>query len=222
MPTDGAIAKFLYTILKQLDLKSIDWNEVAGSLDITNGHAARMRFSRFKQQMEGIQPQVRKPKTTTSSNTAPRKKEKQKQSSPSSTKKEKSAKVEGGSESGAVVKQEPGDSAAADAMQGVVVEAAMKASSSPVVKPEPKEEEEFEPRLDLGPGGFFEQQMKDAAHGFGEQHAVGSQYFETHVGEPAAAAFGEVPPHFQPGSAVKEEPFFKAEPVVKLEPYWDE
>ncbi|KAI9825235.1 MAG: hypothetical protein M1832_001269 [Thelocarpon impressellum] len=60
MPTDGAHAKFLYTILKQLDLKSIDWNAVAGQLDITNGHAARMRFSRFKAQMEGHQPSPRK------------------------------------------------------------------------------------------------------------------------------------------------------------------
>lgn len=50
---DSQTAKFLYTILKQLDLKSIDWNEVAAKLDITNGHAARMRFSRFKQQIEG-------------------------------------------------------------------------------------------------------------------------------------------------------------------------
>ncbi|SLM39654.1 hypothetical protein LPUS_10243 [Lasallia pustulata] len=60
MPTDGQTGKFLYTILKQLDLKSIDWNEVADQLDITNGHAARMRFSRFKQHMEGIPPVPRK------------------------------------------------------------------------------------------------------------------------------------------------------------------
>ncbi|KAL1959474.1 hypothetical protein VTO42DRAFT_1919 [Malbranchea cinnamomea] len=54
MPADGQTAKFLYTILKQLDLKSIDWNLVASQLEITNGHAARMRFSRFRQHMEGI------------------------------------------------------------------------------------------------------------------------------------------------------------------------
>ncbi|KAL2041773.1 hypothetical protein N7G274_005557 [Stereocaulon virgatum] len=65
MPTDGAIAKFLYTILKQLDLKSIDWQEVANGLDITNGHAARMRFSRFKQQMEGTTSHPRKPTPAT-------------------------------------------------------------------------------------------------------------------------------------------------------------
>ncbi|RMJ27905.1 hypothetical protein PHISP_01248 [Aspergillus sp. HF37] len=53
MPTDGPTAKFLYAIIKQLDLKSIDWNAVAASLEISNGHAARMRYSRFRQQMEG-------------------------------------------------------------------------------------------------------------------------------------------------------------------------
>ncbi|KAI9763016.1 MAG: hypothetical protein M4579_000079 [Chaenotheca gracillima] len=56
MPSDQAHAKFLYTILKQLDLKSIDWSVVASQLEITNGHAARMRFSRFKQHMEGVTP----------------------------------------------------------------------------------------------------------------------------------------------------------------------
>ncbi|WEW56381.1 hypothetical protein PRK78_001824 [Emydomyces testavorans] len=59
LPADGQTAKFLYTILKQLDLKS---------LDITNGHAARMRFSRFRQHMEGTTstsktPRPKKPKT---------------------------------------------------------------------------------------------------------------------------------------------------------------
>lgn len=36
---------------------------MAGNLDITNGHAARMRFSRFRQQMEGIASTPRKPRT---------------------------------------------------------------------------------------------------------------------------------------------------------------
>lgn len=70
MPTDGPTAKFLYAIIKQLDLKSvcilsltlvltytdirqIDWNSVAAQMEISNGHAARMRYSRFRQQMEG-------------------------------------------------------------------------------------------------------------------------------------------------------------------------
>lgn len=60
---DGQTARFLYTIIKQLDLKAIDWNLVAGSLEITNGHAARMRYSRFKQHMEGATTQPRAPRT---------------------------------------------------------------------------------------------------------------------------------------------------------------
>ncbi|EEH02871.1 conserved hypothetical protein [Histoplasma capsulatum G186AR] len=62
MPADGQTAKFLYTILKQLDLKSIDWNLVASQLEISNGHAARMRFSRFRQHMEGITTNNRTPR----------------------------------------------------------------------------------------------------------------------------------------------------------------
>ncbi|KAF1813118.1 hypothetical protein P152DRAFT_481262 [Eremomyces bilateralis CBS 781.70] len=56
MPTDKEMAQFCYSMLRQLDLKIIDWNEVARRHHITNGHAARMRFSRFRQQMEGTLP----------------------------------------------------------------------------------------------------------------------------------------------------------------------
>ncbi|KAK1143421.1 hypothetical protein N8T08_006749 [Aspergillus melleus] len=62
MPTDGPTVKFLYTIIKQLDLKAIDWNVVASQLEISNGHAARMRYSRFRQQMEGITSTPRAPR----------------------------------------------------------------------------------------------------------------------------------------------------------------
>ncbi|KAI9807608.1 MAG: hypothetical protein M1825_005548 [Sarcosagium campestre] len=51
-------------MLKQLDIRSvwalIDWQAVADQLSITNGHAARMRYSRFKQAMEGITPTSRR------------------------------------------------------------------------------------------------------------------------------------------------------------------
>ncbi|KAL2004822.1 hypothetical protein VTN00DRAFT_3095 [Thermoascus crustaceus] len=67
MPGDGQTSKFLYTIIKQLDLKTIDWNLVASQLDISNGHAARMRFSRFRQHMEGIQSTPRPKRTTNKS-----------------------------------------------------------------------------------------------------------------------------------------------------------
>jgi hypothetical protein len=59
---DGQTARFLYTILKQLDMKTVDWNLVADGPDITNGHAARMRFNRFKHHMEGIPTQPRTPR----------------------------------------------------------------------------------------------------------------------------------------------------------------
>ncbi|EPS29599.1 hypothetical protein PDE_04549 [Penicillium oxalicum 114-2] len=53
LDTEGPTPKFLYAIIKQVSLKEIDWNRVANDLKISNGHAARMRFSRFKSQMEG-------------------------------------------------------------------------------------------------------------------------------------------------------------------------
>ncbi|PWY94929.1 hypothetical protein BO94DRAFT_530825 [Aspergillus sclerotioniger CBS 115572] len=59
LPTDGPTVRFLYTIIKQLDLKSVDWTLIATDLGISNGHAARMRYSRFRQQMEGISPTPR-------------------------------------------------------------------------------------------------------------------------------------------------------------------
>ncbi len=45
---------------------------MASQLDITNGHAARMRFSRFKQQMEGIPPAPRKPRSAVPRNKKPK------------------------------------------------------------------------------------------------------------------------------------------------------
>ncbi|KAF3386259.1 hypothetical protein F1880_001276 [Penicillium rolfsii] len=49
---EGPTPKFLYAIIKQLNLKDIDWNKVALDLEISNGHAARMRYSRFKSQID--------------------------------------------------------------------------------------------------------------------------------------------------------------------------
>ena len=63
---DAQSTRFLYLILKQLDLKSVNWQEVADNIGIKNGHAARMRWSRFKQHAEDIpsQPKTPKPKKT--------------------------------------------------------------------------------------------------------------------------------------------------------------
>ncbi|KAL4741048.1 hypothetical protein BDV11DRAFT_213704 [Aspergillus similis] len=85
MPIDSPTAKFLYTIIKQLDLKGIDWSLVASQLEISNGHAARMRYHRFRNQMEGYQPQQRKrpaSKPSSKSSTSPCKAGLQKEPSP--------------------------------------------------------------------------------------------------------------------------------------------
>ncbi|KAL4972564.1 hypothetical protein BDW66DRAFT_169491 [Aspergillus desertorum] len=86
MPIDSPTAKFLYTIIKQLDLKGIDWSLVASQLEISNGHAARMRYHRFRNQMEGYQPQQRKRpanKSSSKTTTNPCKASLYKESSPS-------------------------------------------------------------------------------------------------------------------------------------------
>ncbi|VBB83813.1 Putative protein of unknown function [Podospora comata] len=60
---DNAMTRFLFAILQQKCLKDIDWNKVAQDPNltqpITNGHAARMRYSRFRSAMLGIEPQKR-------------------------------------------------------------------------------------------------------------------------------------------------------------------
>lgn len=65
------MTRFLFAILQQKCLKDIDWNKVAHdpilAQDITNGHAARMRYSRFRASMLGIEPQKRN-RTTSSKN----------------------------------------------------------------------------------------------------------------------------------------------------------
>ncbi|GKZ29715.1 hypothetical protein AbraIFM66950_006225 [Aspergillus brasiliensis] len=52
LPAEGPTVKFLYTIMKQMDLRSIDWASVASQLNIPSGHAARMRYSRLRAQLE--------------------------------------------------------------------------------------------------------------------------------------------------------------------------
>ncbi|KAI9680342.1 MAG: hypothetical protein M1829_001228 [Trizodia sp. TS-e1964] len=76
MTIENTQSKFLYTILKQLDLKNVDWPQVAADLEITNGHAARMRYSRFKATMEGKDTRNRGPRSTSSTQTTRSKKTK--------------------------------------------------------------------------------------------------------------------------------------------------
>ncbi|PGH18819.1 hypothetical protein AJ79_00232 [Helicocarpus griseus UAMH5409] len=109
MPADGQTAKFLYTILKQLDLKSIDWNLVASQLEITNGHAARMRFSRFRQHMEGISTVQRTPRPKKAKVDKAQSSKKQQQFN--EVKREPTVKTE------QIIKQEPGTEEACDPVQ---------------------------------------------------------------------------------------------------------
>ncbi|ATY66672.1 hypothetical protein CCM_04557 [Cordyceps militaris CM01] len=61
---DNAMARFLFAILKQKNLKDIDWTQVANDpvllQPITNGHAARMRYSRFRSTITGHEPNKRR------------------------------------------------------------------------------------------------------------------------------------------------------------------
>ncbi|KAI2632438.1 hypothetical protein GGR54DRAFT_35303 [Hypoxylon sp. NC1633] len=57
---DTVMTRFLFAILRQKNLKDIDWGMVADdpilAQPITNGHAARMRYSRFRGAMLGLEP----------------------------------------------------------------------------------------------------------------------------------------------------------------------
>ncbi|KAI2473357.1 hypothetical protein F4781DRAFT_427374 [Annulohypoxylon bovei var. microspora] len=59
---DNPMTRFLFAILQQKNLKDIDWTQVAHDpilgegKKITNGHAARMRYSRFRSAMLGLEP----------------------------------------------------------------------------------------------------------------------------------------------------------------------
>lgn len=67
MREDIDITKFFWTVLKHLDTKSIKWDQIASELQISNGHAARMRYSRYKAQMEGRKPVPRGPRVKSQS-----------------------------------------------------------------------------------------------------------------------------------------------------------
>ncbi len=62
MPTDKENVSFLYSIIRQLETKHVSWKIVAHDNDITNDHAARMRFHRLRQQFEGLTPKKRGPR----------------------------------------------------------------------------------------------------------------------------------------------------------------
>lgn len=61
--SENATARFLLAILNQKNLKDINWDQVASDPVLLskcpNGHAARMRFARFKTSVMGHEPQKR-------------------------------------------------------------------------------------------------------------------------------------------------------------------
>lgn len=212
MPTDGAISKFLYVIMKQLDLKSvscsskqglghythlvqqIDWQQVADQLDITNGHAARMRYSRFKQQMEGVPSATRKPRAA-----VPR----QRKAKPDKSDKKDKKQTE--EHQGTVFKAEKEEDM--DAMPGI--ESSVKEEH--FVKPEPVIKAELGGEED----GLW---SPDGSAGTGAMQQISL--------EPAALVDHT---YLQPYSPVDEarqiSPAFvavKPEPVVKMEPLWEQ
>ncbi|KFZ24035.1 hypothetical protein V502_01486 [Pseudogymnoascus sp. VKM F-4520 (FW-2644)] len=127
MPSEAQMAKFMYYIVKQLDVRSVDWNLVASDMEITNGHAARMRFARFKNQMEGTVPKARAPRDKSRAPKAKRVKNKDE-------KKEEN----GGEKALLKLKLEEGGAADSTAASGEPEEQAP--ARSPAVKPEPADE----------------------------------------------------------------------------------
>ncbi|KAI5466915.1 hypothetical protein BGZ63DRAFT_418664 [Mariannaea sp. PMI_226] len=75
--SENAMARFLLAILNQKNLKDIDWNQVAQDpvllQPITNGHAARMRFARFRATVNGHEPTKRNRTADKSRVTKPKK-----------------------------------------------------------------------------------------------------------------------------------------------------
>ncbi|KAI1269448.1 hypothetical protein F5Y18DRAFT_98652 [Xylariaceae sp. FL1019] len=92
---DNAMTRFLFAILQQKNLKDIDWNKVAHdpilAQEITNGHAARMRYSRFKSAMLGLEPTRRNRTAPAKSRVTKSKKDSKSKRSPDSVKSESAA-----------------------------------------------------------------------------------------------------------------------------------
>ncbi|KAH8820584.1 hypothetical protein F5884DRAFT_55171 [Xylogone sp. PMI_703] len=110
MPNDNAMTRLLFAILSQKCLKDIDWNKVARDPilqeEITNGHAARMRYSRFKKQMEGTTT-VRRPRN---SSTSPRKQRVEKRSKKPRSENAKIEDADGNDHENPASRSQPGNS----------------------------------------------------------------------------------------------------------------
>lgn len=152
-----------------------------------------MRFSRFKQQMEGIPTQTRKPRASA----ANPKKEKQKKDKISEPNKV------GDDDTPTGVKSEPTDGV--EPMNGV--QPTM--TGPPPIKPEPMEES-FGGLPDAGAALGAEWTRRISLEPKAEPET------------PCFAAIEKTAAPSQAAPAIKDEPPVKLEPEVKVEPRWDE
>ena len=187
----------------------IDWNAVASELGITNGHAARMRYSRFKMQMEGKPPAPRKPRSAAPRNKKPKpqklSKPEAKDEGPSPVKAETEQMdgVEPAVKTEPVIKAEPGLE-----HMGIIPE------QSNIGYDGPSYQKSYEPRASLIRNGvadmtttpnLFQEQVSSAYGGHIHQLSAEPSLCMTQEGTNTA----------------KSPPIIKTEPVVKMEPPWE-
>ena len=162
-------------------------------MDITNGHAARMRYSRFKQQMEGVPPASRKARAAVT--------RQRKARSDKSDKKDKKQTEEHQGTVFKVEKEEP-----MDEMSGV--EPSVKEEHA--FKPEPVIKAEFggedgtwSPDGSVDAGAMQQMPLESAAladHTYLRPYSPGEETSQT----------------------LPELVAVKAEPVIKMEPLWED
>ena len=182
---------------------------MASELDITNGHAARMRYSRFKAQMEGKQPAPRKPRSS-----APRNKK------PKPQKPSKTEAKDGGP---------PPVKAEMEQMDGI--EQSVK--REPVIKAEPGHEH-VGATPELGSSAYVSpsyQTSHEVPPSSTQDGMVKMTTIPNLYQEPASSAYeGHMhhlpsesdPPWTQEGmDAIRSAPIIKTEPMVKMEPSWE-
>ena len=182
---------------------------MASELDITNGHAARMRYSRFKAQMEGKQPAPRKPRSSTPRNKKP--------------KPQKPSKAEAKDEGPPPLKAE---TAQMDGIEPTV-------KREPVIKAEPGHEHmvptpELRNSAYAGPSYQTFHGMQPSLTQNGMVHVTTSPDLyqqlrsSSYEGNMHPIPSEPHPPWTQEGmNAIRSTPTIKTEPVVKMEPSWE-
>ena len=179
---------------------------MAEGLEITNGHAARMRFSRFKQHMEGVPPTPRKPR---SSGCARPKKPK--------ADKPKREKSEGKDKKDKEEKQQQ------QQQQQVKVDPALQIKADP----EQMEIDHVKAEIQVKPEPIFKQETVDHAELgslFGDYTFTSSRNqttpLEQDTNQDPPSMFDVTDPVLLEGVWPAQSPTVKQEPVVKMEPGW--